>query len=80
MSSDCVAPATHGARMAASTGPTSHGLTPHELRRVAVEAGCDPRSVRRYLDGEPGVSTLSDRIRRTLDTLGYRHTRRSRTP
>jgi hypothetical protein len=80
MSSDGAARATHGARMAASTAPTRHGLTPHELRRVAVEAGCDPRSVRRYLDGEPVVSTLSDRIRRTLATLGYRYARRSRTP
>src|SRR6266851_1750416 len=71
MSSDRAPRRTHAPCMAASSGThRRYALTPHETRRVAVEAGCDPRTVRRYLDGEPVVSTCSDRIRRALDALG----------
>jgi hypothetical protein len=63
-----------------STGPAARPLTPTDERRIAVEAGCDPRTVRRYLAGEPTVSTVSDRIRRTLDALGLHDVRRRVTP
>jgi hypothetical protein len=60
-----------------STPPAAaRPLSPAEERRVAVRAGCDPRTVRRYLDGGPTTSTASDRIRRALDALGYVHARR----
>jgi hypothetical protein len=47
-------------------------LTPHEIRRVAVEAGADPRTVAKYLAGARVASTCADRIRRTLSAFGYR--------
>ena len=50
---------------------TYRPLTPHEERCVAVEAGCDPRTVRRYLAGDLVVSTLAARIRRAVLALGY---------
>ncbi len=60
----------------ASEHPES--LTPHDLRRVAVEAGVDPRTVQRYLDGARLVSTCIDRIRRALAALGMPDARRQR--
>ncbi len=45
-------------------------LTPHDERRVAVAAGCDPRTVRAYLEGRPMRSTTAARIRETLKDLG----------
>lgn len=44
-------------------------LSPHEERRVAVAAGVDPRTLRRYLQREPIVSTCRARIERALDEL-----------
>jgi len=63
-----------------STPPTARLLTPTDERRIAVEAGCDPRTVRRYLAGESTVSTVSDRIRRSLDALGCHEVRRRVMP
>lgn len=54
-----------------SSAHTPPALTPHEMRRVAVESGTDPRTVKRYIEGEPIVSTCADRIRRALAALGY---------
>jgi hypothetical protein len=45
-------------------------LSPHEERRVAVHAAVDPRTLRRYLVGEPIVSTCRARIERALEELG----------
>jgi hypothetical protein len=44
-------------------------LTPHEERAVGVRAGTDPRTVRRYLRGEPMRSTTSARIADALREL-----------
>lgn len=45
-------------------------LTPHDERRVAVAAGCDPRTVRAYLEARPMRSTTSARIAEALANLG----------
>ncbi|MBK8257023.1 MAG: hypothetical protein IPK82_30660 [Polyangiaceae bacterium] len=45
-------------------------MTPHEERRIAVQAGCDPRTVRAYLMGKQVRSTVSARIAETLKRLG----------
>jgi hypothetical protein len=49
------------------SGCPSATPTPHEVRRIAVEAGTDPRTVAKYLAGGRVVSTCADRIRRALD-------------
>jgi DNA-binding LacI/PurR family transcriptional regulator len=54
----------------------SETLTPHELRRIAVEAGVDPRTVASYLRGGRVVSTASARILRALEALGFSAVRR----
>jgi hypothetical protein len=45
-------------------------LTPAEIRRIAAEAGVEPRTAAKFLRGERVVSTCADRIRRALTTLG----------
>jgi hypothetical protein len=45
-------------------------LSPHDERRVAVEAGCDPRSVRAYIEGRSQRSTTAARIEAALARLG----------
>jgi hypothetical protein len=45
-------------------------LTPHDERRVAVAAACDPRSVRARLAGRPQRSTTAARIDEALEALG----------
>jgi len=45
-------------------------LDPHNERRVSVEAGCDPRTVRGYLLGKSVHSTTANRIRDALRVLG----------
>jgi len=52
-------------------------ITPAELRRVAVEAGVEPRTAAKYLRGERVVSTCADRIRRAIDALGFDHPART---
>lgn len=42
-----------------------------ELRRVAVGADCDPRTVVRYLRGKPIQSTRIAPIERSLVSCGY---------
>lgn len=44
-------------------------LSPHLLRAVAVEAGCDPRTVARALRGE-SYSTTTARVLAALSKLG----------
>jgi DNA-binding LacI/PurR family transcriptional regulator len=46
-------------------------LTPHQEREVAVLAGCDPRTVRAYVDGKPQRSTIAARVEQALAKLGY---------
>jgi hypothetical protein len=45
-------------------------LNPHEERALAVRAGCDPRSVRVYLDSHSQRSTVAARIADALRALG----------
>lgn len=53
-------------------------LSPAEIRRVAVEAGVEPRTAAKYIRGERVVSTCVDRIRRALTTLGIPDPTRAR--
>jgi DNA-binding LacI/PurR family transcriptional regulator len=49
----------------------NHGkLNPHDERRVAVKAGCDPRTVRAYLAGKSVRSTVAARVSEALRDLG----------
>jgi hypothetical protein len=57
-----------------SHGHSEHShpaITQPELRRVAVEAGCDPRTIVRYLRSSPVHSTALGRIERALSSCGY---------
>lgn len=44
-------------------------LNPHELRRIAVEASCDPKTVRRFLTGQAVRPTCRARIESALRVL-----------
>lgn len=44
--------------------------TPHEERRLAVEAGVDPRTAHRWLKGLAVTSTCAARLERALKALG----------
>jgi hypothetical protein len=47
-------------------------LTQHDLRRVAVVAGCDPRTVARRVAGNPlGSLGLAERVDDALRSLGF---------
>lgn len=46
-------------------------LSQHELRRVAVVASVDPRTVVKYLHGSSMASTLIARIEAALSECGY---------
>jgi hypothetical protein len=48
-----------------------------ELRRVAVEAECDPRTVIRYLRDGPTTATARPRIERALTKCGFARLLRS---
>ena len=48
----------------------------HELRRLAVSACCDPRTVARYLGGERIQSTSRARIESALQVTSRKRTRR----
>lgn len=45
-------------------------MDPHDVRRVAVQAHCDPRTVERYLRGARQASTTQARVREALRMLG----------
>ena len=47
-------------------------LDPFAIRRVAVAAVCDPRTVRDFLSGKPVRSTSRTRIETALRRLGLR--------
>lgn len=44
-------------------------ITAHQVRTIAVAASCDPRTVRKVLDGEPVQPMVLARIRRALEAL-----------
>lgn len=46
--------------------------TAHEIRRLAVEAGVAPETVKRYIRGERMRSTTLARIEQAARALGYR--------
>jgi hypothetical protein len=52
-------------------------LTAGEIRRVAVLAFCDPRTVARYLRGDRVQPLSAERIRLALDSLGNSASMRS---
>ena len=45
-------------------------LTPHDVRRLAVLAVCDPKTVERYYAGRRVQSTSEQRIREAAAKLG----------
>lgn len=45
-------------------------LPPHDVRRVAVQAHCDPRTVERYLRGARQCSTTQARVGEALRACG----------
>ena len=51
---------------------THSDLTWPQLRRLAVLAGCDPRTVRGYFSGRC-YSTTAERVESALVTLGLSH-------
>ena len=46
-------------------------LPNHELRKVAVAAEADPRTVRKFIKGEPVQGLVGERIRRALNEAGW---------
>ena len=44
-------------------------LTPAQIRRIAVEAGVEPRTAAKFLRGQRVVSTCADRIQRAINTM-----------
>ena len=48
-------------------------LSAHLLRKVAVEAPADPRSICKLLRGEPLALMTAERIQRALEARGLAH-------
>ncbi len=48
----------------------SKPLDPHTLRRIAVEALVDPRTVQRFIDGAPVRPSLRERMVRAFAVAG----------
>ena len=46
-------------------------LNAHQVREVAVRGKCDPRTVKRYLEGKPVCSLSEERVTYALRLLGY---------
>jgi hypothetical protein len=44
-------------------------LTPAQIRRIAAEAGVEPRTAAKFLRGQRVVSTCADRIQRAITTI-----------
>lgn len=59
---------------------TAHKLTPHDECRVAVAAGCDPRTVRSVIAGKPAHSTTTARVHEALRSLGLAKTNDAKPP
>lgn len=58
---------------ARTTAPTTSRLTAHDERRAAVAAGCDPRTIRAYLDPARRRrmrSTTAGRVGEVLRAMG----------
>lgn len=50
-------------------GP-SGGIAWVDQRRLCVEAGCDPRTLTKYLRGQPVTGVCAQRIRKAMAELG----------
>lgn len=69
--------------VASATPPTPKGkhesahahpaMSAHELRRVAVEALCDPRTIVKYLRGGSQPPLVRERVERALRACGHEH-------
>lgn len=44
-------------------------FSPAQIRRIAVEAGVEPRTAAKFLRGQRVVSTCADRIQRAIVAL-----------
>jgi hypothetical protein len=49
----------------------AHTLSIIEIRRIAVELECDPRSVESEINGRRVRGVVGERIRRHLETRGF---------
>jgi hypothetical protein len=49
--------------------PKQQTLSPHDARKVAVWASTDPRTVLRFVNGQPMRSTTADRVKTALERL-----------
>lgn len=63
-------PRTWSERNGGKSVYTFPGVSNHDLRRVAVEATCDPRCVVKYLRGMNQYDTVKQRIERALIACG----------
>ena len=52
------------------TAPTLRAPSGRDVVRVAAHACVDPKTVRRYLDGEPSLSTTRERVELALVACG----------
>ncbi len=48
-------------------------MSQHDVRRVAVTAICDPKTVYKYLRGMPQAGTIRERISQALTACGFGH-------
>ena len=46
-----------------------------DVLRIAAEAACDPRTVRRYLDGDHVYKSTAEHVRRAMQKLGMKGAR-----
>lgn len=46
-------------------------LTPHELRAVGAAAFCTEATIKRYLRGDRGKPSVTQRLERALTSLGH---------
>jgi len=65
---DAFALCVHNARMP-ETEKRTH-INAHQVRQVAVDATCDPRSVEKYLAGKTLKPMTRERIEKALRALG----------
>lgn len=54
-----------------TSGPQGRLLVASELRRLAVLADCDPRTIKRVYAGHTGARASIARARRILEQEGY---------
>lgn len=55
------------------TIPIRFRLTPHTVRRLAVEAVCDDRTIGRYISGAPIRDLSRERVEAAIRKLNAEH-------